>query len=251
MRRRCGLLVWILGMAWLLSPLEALSCDDVNVLVNPGGESGPDPWEYVDLGSRHQVGSVTFTTGSVNATEGSAWFAGERTETAVSIGTGALRVDQAVDVRGPQPVECIRLDADVFGVGEILEGAGALQAIFTVRIDFYDDTSPNPIGAAFEFFGPFDLASPFETLGRRVETTDIPAGTAFAFARMQGQMNLNSSVGGVPVTGRAILGADNAVMTITLPEPPASLAAITGWITLLGVSQLRRLRPSSGTRASG
>lgn len=64
-------------------------------------------------------------------------------------------------------------------------------------------------------------------------------------------MNLDSSVGGVTVAGRAILGADNAVMTITLPEPPASLAAITGWITLLGVSQLRRLRPSSGTRASG
>ncbi len=52
-----------------------------------GGEAGPDPWEYVNMASRHQVGAVTFGTGSVGATEGDAWFAGERTEAAVSIAT--------------------------------------------------------------------------------------------------------------------------------------------------------------------
>jgi len=49
-----------------------------------------------------------------------------------------------------------------------------------------------------------ERASPVQTLGAQVETPDIPPGTAFAVARMQGQMNLISSVGGVPVTGRVI-----------------------------------------------
>lgn len=146
-----------------------------------------------------------------------------------------LLVEQSVDVRGPRPVECVRLEADFFGVGEILEGAGTVDAIFTIRIAFYDDTSPNPIGSAFQFSGPFSIASPSQRLGVQVETTDIPEGTAFVVARMQGQMNLNSSVPEVPVTGRAILGADAAVMSITLPEPIAGLAGAMVCLTLLGL----------------
>ena len=227
MRRSHWLLAWGLGLAALAPPVEAVACEGGNVLVNPGGEAGPDPWEYVNLGSRHQVGAVTFSTGSVGATEGDAWFAGERTETAVGIGTAPLRVEQAIDVRGPRPVECIRLEADFFGVGEILAGSGTTQAIFTLRF-------------ASETFGPFSLASPFQTLGVQVETTDVPPGTAFAVARMQGQMNLSSSVGGVPVTGRVILGADDAAMSITLPEPTASLGGIVAWWMLIGLAGRRR-----------
>jgi len=237
LRAHLWLLAGIVGLAPILAPRAGSACDDVNVLVNPGGESGPPPWDYVNTGSRHQVGAVMLSTGTIEATEGTAWFAGERIETAVSIGTAPLRVEQSVDIRGPRPVDCIRLDADYFGVGEILEGAGTLEEIITVRIDFYDDSSPNPIGFASEIFGPFSLATPFEVLGLRVETTDIPAGAAFAVARMQGQMNLNSAVGGVPATGHVILGADNAVMSVTLPEPDTRLLGLTVCIALVGISR--------------
>lgn len=68
MRSRSRSLFWILGLACLLSPADAFCCDDVNVLVNPGGEAGPEPWEYGAPESSHQVGAVTLSTGSVNAT---------------------------------------------------------------------------------------------------------------------------------------------------------------------------------------
>ncbi len=229
-------------LVFLLAPSPARPCDDVNVLVNPSGEAGPDPWDYVNAGSRLQVGPVTLSTGTVGATDGANWFAGEDTETAVSIGVAPLRVEQSVDVRGLPPIECIRLRADYFGVGEILAGSGTLQEIVTVRIDFYDDTSPNPIGAAYEVYGPYSLAAPFQELGLQVETTDIPAGTAFVVARMQGQMNLNSSVAGVEATGHAVLGADNAVMSMTLPEPGGAPDFAALCVFAIGIRRGRRSR---------
>lgn len=64
MRRSRWLLAWIVEPASFVPPVEAVACEGGNVLVNPGGEAGPDPWEYVNRGSRHQVGAVTFGTGA-------------------------------------------------------------------------------------------------------------------------------------------------------------------------------------------
>ena len=187
----------------------------VHPLTNPGAETGDlSGWDYT-----YNVSAVSgprsLGTGTINATEGTYWFMGQKPYTYnTSIAYGVIYMDRTVDVSSFSSIASIHFGGDYSAHGEIADGVGSLQVINYFYLWYYDKSGAF-LGSTFSFEEPWhDVTG--ATYNQRVDHLDsaVPSNTACIHVYLSVQALITNTAGSGTVSGTVLAGIDNLFMDV-------------------------------------
>jgi len=222
--------------------VEAVRAEPINLLSNPGGESGSTtPWQINTIFGAETTLSVTSGTISIagqtlKATEGSYWFSADGTESSINAGFGGfIKAYQTVDVSG-LGATAVQFQSDAFAAGEIVSGEGTILLSHMIILGF-SDSSYNNISFYFWSSGLNDVTNDKVMFTGTPVVATLPAGTTRI--DFWNQINLQP-YSGTNLTYRVVAGLDNASLQVApVPEPATYAMALAG-IACGGYSVFRR-----------
>ncbi|MEM9365130.1 MAG: PEP-CTERM sorting domain-containing protein [Planctomycetota bacterium] len=219
-------------LTFIANASDRASAATISPLVNPGAESGLAPWVLDDFftGSTLSVqsGPVSIAgVGTVQATEGTNWFAVDTT--ASSFGSffgGVLEASQTVDVQGLGTLLSIEYGGDSFAMGEILSGQGVLL-MRQVSVLRYRDAANGFLGDDVFATPNTNITNSTAQILSATDTVTPVAGTAFIEVFHSLDIAAFDASGGTDTpTYRVVGGLDNIIMNIQAVPEPSTMAGL-------------------------